>query len=91
MATDYAVKPVSNEPAPTSERGRLFRFLFVHEIDQYPKAGGRTGYRGNHHAAESPGAVGCLGSRVRAAQVAGRSIREGTDNAIMAAAICLVS
>jgi MFS family permease len=44
MATDYAVKPVSNEPAPTSERGRLFRFLFVHEIDQYPKAGGRTGY-----------------------------------------------
>jgi MFS family permease len=44
MATDYAVKPVSSAPAPTSERGRLFRFLFVHEIDQYPKAGRRTGY-----------------------------------------------
>jgi MFS family permease len=38
------VKPVSSDPAPTSERGRLYRFLFVHEIDQYPKAGKRTGY-----------------------------------------------
>jgi MFS family permease len=44
MVTDYAVKPVSSDPAPTSERGRLYRFLFVHEIDQYPKAGKRTGY-----------------------------------------------
>jgi MFS family permease len=44
MATDYAVKPLSSEPVRTSEHGRLFRFLFVHEIDQYPKAGKRTAY-----------------------------------------------
>ena len=35
---------MSQGPARPSEHGALFRFLFVHEVDQFPKAGKRTGF-----------------------------------------------
>jgi len=45
MSTDTAV---AGEPSTgsgkASTRGPLFRFLFVHEIDEYPGNGKRTGY-----------------------------------------------
>ncbi|HWE70001.1 MAG TPA: MFS transporter, partial [Acidimicrobiales bacterium] len=35
---------VSQDPVGSPERGALFRFLFVHEVGEYPKTGRRTGY-----------------------------------------------
>ncbi len=39
-----AVSVSSNGAAPHSTHGPLFRFLFVHEIDEYPGNGKRTAY-----------------------------------------------
>ncbi len=45
MSTDTAVAGQSSTGGGTaSTRGPLFRFLFVHEIDEYPANGKRTGY-----------------------------------------------
>jgi MFS family permease len=45
MATDTAtpVTPAAGD-ATRPSHGGLYRFLFVHEIDEYPTAGKRTGY-----------------------------------------------
>jgi MFS family permease len=45
MSTDTAVaEQASTGGGSASTRGPLFRFLFVHEIDEYPANGKRTGY-----------------------------------------------
>ena len=44
MAVDTAAAP--SVPSGAKERGGLFRFLFVHEIDEYPANGKRTAYLG---------------------------------------------
>ena len=44
MTTEQAPATVSQDPAGSSKHGALFRFLFVHEVDQFPKAGKRTGF-----------------------------------------------
>ncbi len=43
MATGTA-SVASPTPAKSSAHGPLFRFLFVHEIDEYPQGGRRAGY-----------------------------------------------
>jgi len=43
---DTAVRPAGAGHTPAPERGRLFRFLFVHEIDEYPPGGRRTALLG---------------------------------------------
>ena len=42
IATDTI--PTSSPSAPKREHGPLFRFFFVHEIDQYPTTGRRSAY-----------------------------------------------
>ncbi len=42
MAVDTATAP--SVPGGAKEPGGLFKFLFVHEIDEYPSGGKRTGY-----------------------------------------------
>jgi MFS family permease len=44
MTTAQVPTTVSQDPAGSSKHGALFRFLFVHEVDQFPKAGKRTGF-----------------------------------------------
>ena len=45
MATDLGTATsVNGSGGSASAHGGLYRFLFVHEIDEYPKAGKRTGY-----------------------------------------------
>jgi len=44
MAADTAT--ARSEASPGSGRGGLSKFLFVHEIDEYPSNGRRTGYLG---------------------------------------------
>ena len=45
MSTDTAVAgPSSTGEGRAAAHGPLFRFLFVHEIDEYPASGKRTGY-----------------------------------------------
>jgi len=45
MSTDTAVPaPASTGGGTAATHGPLFRFLFVHEIDDYPSNGKRTGY-----------------------------------------------
>jgi len=44
MAVDTAPVATSGSDGPAKERGGLFRFLFVHEIDEYPGNGKRTAY-----------------------------------------------
>ena len=47
MATDtteVAISPADSGKTPS--HGPLFRFLFVHEIDEYPSSGSRAGYLG---------------------------------------------
>jgi MFS family permease len=36
--------PTSTPSAPKREHGAVFRFFFVHEVDQYPTSGPRTAY-----------------------------------------------
>src|SRR3984885_7492074 len=36
--------PTSSPSAPKREHGALYRFLFVHEVDQYPTSGRRSAY-----------------------------------------------
>ena len=36
--------PTSSPSAPKREHGPLYRFLFVHEVDQYPTSGRRSAY-----------------------------------------------
>jgi MFS family permease len=36
--------PTSSQSAPKREHGALYRFLFVHEVDQYPTSGRRSAY-----------------------------------------------
>ena len=43
MAPDTAVATAGPDQG-ASRHGPLFRFLFVHEIDEYPAGGKRTGY-----------------------------------------------
>ena len=35
---------ISQGPAGPPERGALFRFLFVHQVEEYPRAAKRTGF-----------------------------------------------
>ncbi len=44
MTTEQGPAKVSQELPGSSEHSALFRFLFVHEVDQYPRPGRRTGY-----------------------------------------------
>src|SRR5580704_5584021 len=44
MATDNTVLAGPAPAGTPSTRGPLFRFLFVHEIDEYPSNSSRTGY-----------------------------------------------
>jgi len=44
MTTEQVPATVSQEPPGSSEHGALFRFLFVHEVDQYPSPARRTGF-----------------------------------------------
>ncbi len=44
MTTAEVPATVSQDPAGSSQHGALFRFLFVHEVDQFPRAGRRTGF-----------------------------------------------
>ena len=44
MATDTASVATSGGGSGTPAHGALFRFLFVHEIDEYPATGKRTAY-----------------------------------------------
>jgi MFS family permease len=44
MTTAQVPTTVSQDPAGSSKHGALFRFLFVHEVDQFPKSGKRTGF-----------------------------------------------
>ena len=44
MATDTASVATSGGDSGTPAHGALFRFLFVHEIDEYPATGRRTWY-----------------------------------------------
>ncbi|MBF6557304.1 MAG: MFS transporter [Acidimicrobiales bacterium] len=44
MATDNTVLAGPAQAGPPSTHGPLFRFFFVHEIDEYPSGGKRTGY-----------------------------------------------
>jgi len=45
MSIDTAVaEPQTTGPGKPPRHGPLFRFLFVHEIDEYPTSGKRTGY-----------------------------------------------
>jgi MFS family permease len=43
MTIEQVPATVSQDPTRPSEHGALFRFLFVHEVDQFPRAGKRTG------------------------------------------------
>jgi MFS family permease len=43
MAPDTAVATAGSDQG-ASRHGPLFRFLFVHEVDEYPNSGRRTGY-----------------------------------------------
>jgi MFS family permease len=44
MTTEEVPVTARQDPAGSSGHGALFRFLFVHEVDQFPKAGKRTGF-----------------------------------------------
>jgi len=44
MAVDTAPAATAGSGGSAQQRGGLFRFLFVHEIDDYPSTGRRTGY-----------------------------------------------
>jgi MFS family permease len=44
MAPDTAVATAHSDHGAAPEHGALFRFLFVHEVDEYPTSGKRTGY-----------------------------------------------
>ena len=46
MATDTATIVTPGGASATPAHGALFRFLFVHELDDYPANGKRTGYLG---------------------------------------------
>jgi len=46
MATDTASIVTPGGASETPAHGALFRFLFVHELDDYPASGKRTGYLG---------------------------------------------
>ena len=44
MAVDTAPAPTASSGGGSKQRGGLYRFLFVHEIDEYPGNGKRTAY-----------------------------------------------
>lgn len=44
MATDTATLTTPGAASATPSHGALFRFLFVHEIDEYPSSGKRSAY-----------------------------------------------
>jgi MFS family permease len=44
MTTAQVPAAVSQDPSGSSEHGALFRFLFVHEVDEYPGTAKRTGF-----------------------------------------------
>lgn len=44
MSIDQVPATLSQDPVGSPERGALFRFLFVHEVGEYPRTGRRTGF-----------------------------------------------